>query len=209
VTHWITGPSPITTSYNKTPQGGFVDLSNRLAESAARTSFARAWSALSDACRKSLLERHNCTDVKFTATQKFFAGRFDIPLGSIRSTTTMAALSSWSTTRSHTARGRPSPTFQLAGGWYGEADRAVCLDCIDQNWTYTRPKVLRDRLAEGGGQMGKQNRGSVRPNVLDIAVAVGRAATMSTGPSGAPSEVSIGNLVGRGVGWNVITAHSR
>src|ERR1700732_1028477 len=31
---------------------------------------------------------------------------------------TMAVFSSWSTTRSNTACGRPSPMFQTAGGWF-------------------------------------------------------------------------------------------
>jgi uncharacterized protein YbdZ (MbtH family) len=30
---------------------------------------------------------------------------------------------------------------------YGEADRAACLDYIDQNRTGIRPKSLRERLA--------------------------------------------------------------
>ena len=42
------------------------------------------------------------------------------------------------------------PTFaDVPGGWrvaYGEADRAACLDYIEQNWTDIRPKSLRDRL---------------------------------------------------------------
>jgi uncharacterized protein YbdZ (MbtH family) len=39
----------------------------------------------------------------------------------------------------------------VPAGWrvvYGEADRAACLDYIEQNWTDIRPKSLRDRLAE-------------------------------------------------------------
>ncbi len=47
------------------------------------------------------------------------------------------------------------PTFaDVPAGWrvvYGEADRAVCLDYIEQNWTDIRPKSLRERLAEGRG----------------------------------------------------------
>lgn len=43
------------------------------------------------------------------------------------------------------------PTFaDVPTGWrvvYGEADRAACLDYIDQNWTDIRPKSLRERLA--------------------------------------------------------------
>ena len=37
-------------------------------------------------------------------------------------------------------------------GWrvvYGEAERAACLDYIEQNWTDIRPKSLRERLVEG------------------------------------------------------------
>ena len=45
------------------------------------------------------------------------------------------------------------PTFaDVPAGWrvvFGEADRAACLDYIEQNWTDIRPKTLRDRLAEG------------------------------------------------------------
>lgn len=36
-------------------------------------------------------------------------------------------------------------------GWrvvYGEADRAACMDYIEQNWADIRPKSLRDRLAQ-------------------------------------------------------------
>jgi uncharacterized protein YbdZ (MbtH family) len=44
------------------------------------------------------------------------------------------------------------PVFADApAGWrvvYGEADRAACLDYIEQNWTDIRPKSLRERLAE-------------------------------------------------------------
>jgi uncharacterized protein YbdZ (MbtH family) len=39
-------------------------------------------------------------------------------------------------------------------GWrvvYGEADRAACLDYIEQNWTDIRPKSLRERLAASRG----------------------------------------------------------
>jgi uncharacterized protein YbdZ (MbtH family) len=47
------------------------------------------------------------------------------------------------------------PAFaDLPAGWrvlYGEADRAACLDYIEQNWTDIRPKSLRDRLAGGSG----------------------------------------------------------
>jgi uncharacterized protein YbdZ (MbtH family) len=45
------------------------------------------------------------------------------------------------------------PTFSdVPVGWrvvYGEADRAACLDYIEQNWTDIRPRSLRERLAEG------------------------------------------------------------
>ena len=37
-------------------------------------------------------------------------------------------------------------------GWrviYGEADRAACLDYVEQNWPDIRPKSLRERLAHG------------------------------------------------------------
>jgi uncharacterized protein YbdZ (MbtH family) len=44
------------------------------------------------------------------------------------------------------------PVFaDVPAGWravYGEADRAVCLDYIEQNWSDIRPKSLRERLAE-------------------------------------------------------------
>ena len=44
------------------------------------------------------------------------------------------------------------PTFaDIPPGWrvvYGEADRAACLDYIENEWTDIRPKSLRDRLAE-------------------------------------------------------------
>jgi uncharacterized protein YbdZ (MbtH family) len=43
------------------------------------------------------------------------------------------------------------PAFaDVPAGWrvvYGEADRAACLDYIEQNWPDIRPKSLRDRLA--------------------------------------------------------------
>jgi uncharacterized protein YbdZ (MbtH family) len=45
------------------------------------------------------------------------------------------------------------PTFaDVPAGWRvvdGEADRAACLDYIEQNWTDIRPRSLRERL-EGG-----------------------------------------------------------
>jgi uncharacterized protein YbdZ (MbtH family) len=44
------------------------------------------------------------------------------------------------------------PTFaEIPDGWrvvFGEADRAACLDYIEQEWTDIRPKSLRDRLSE-------------------------------------------------------------
>jgi uncharacterized protein YbdZ (MbtH family) len=51
------------------------------------------------------------------------------------------------------------PAFaDVPAGWrvvYGEADRAACLDYIEQNWTDIRPKSLRERLAAGQGLIGK------------------------------------------------------
>ena len=45
------------------------------------------------------------------------------------------------------------PAFaDVPAGWrvvYGEADRAACLDYIEQNWTDIRPKSLREGLAQG------------------------------------------------------------
>jgi uncharacterized protein YbdZ (MbtH family) len=45
------------------------------------------------------------------------------------------------------------PAFaDVPAGWrvvYGEADRAACLDYIEQNWPDIRPKSLRERLAHG------------------------------------------------------------
>jgi len=45
------------------------------------------------------------------------------------------------------------PTFaEIPAGWrvvYGEADRAACLEYIEQNWTDIRPKSLRARSAAG------------------------------------------------------------
>ena len=45
------------------------------------------------------------------------------------------------------------PSFaDVPAGWrvvYGEADRAACLDYIEQNWTDIRSKGLRDKLAQG------------------------------------------------------------
>ena len=47
------------------------------------------------------------------------------------------------------------PTFaDVPASWrvvYGEADRAACLDYIEQNWTDIRPKSLRQRPAEDQG----------------------------------------------------------
>ncbi|MGV0734775.1 MbtH family protein [Mycobacterium syngnathidarum] len=37
-------------------------------------------------------------------------------------------------------------------GWrvvFGAADRAACSDYIEQNWTYPRPKSLRESVAAG------------------------------------------------------------
>ena len=43
------------------------------------------------------------------------------------------------------------PTFaDVPAGWrvaYGEADRAACLDYVEQNWADIRPKSLREKLA--------------------------------------------------------------
>jgi uncharacterized protein YbdZ (MbtH family) len=39
----------------------------------------------------------------------------------------------------------------VPAGWRvvcGEADRAACLDYIEQNWTDIRPKGLRERLTQ-------------------------------------------------------------
>lgn len=45
------------------------------------------------------------------------------------------------------------PAFaDVPAGWrvvFGEADRAACLDYIEQNWPDIRPKSLRERLAQG------------------------------------------------------------
>jgi uncharacterized protein YbdZ (MbtH family) len=47
------------------------------------------------------------------------------------------------------------PAFaDFPAGWqmvFGEADRAACLDYIEQNWTDIRPKSLRERLVQGRG----------------------------------------------------------
>jgi uncharacterized protein YbdZ (MbtH family) len=47
------------------------------------------------------------------------------------------------------------PAFaNVPAGWrtvFGEADRAACLDYIEQSWTDIRPKGLRERLAQGRG----------------------------------------------------------
>lgn len=40
----------------------------------------------------------------------------------------------------------------VPAGWrvvYGEADRASCLEYIEQHWPDIRPKSLRERLAQG------------------------------------------------------------
>ncbi|OBJ22921.1 protein mbtH [Mycobacterium colombiense] len=43
------------------------------------------------------------------------------------------------------------PAFaEIPAGWqmtYGEADRAACLEYIEQNWADIRPKSLRERVA--------------------------------------------------------------
>ena len=65
------------------------------------------------------------------------------------------------------------PTFaDVPAGWrvvYGEADRAACLDYIEQNWTDIRPKSLRERLAgaslinrpSGFGELGESDGASM------------------------------------------------
>ena len=62
----------------------------------------------------------------------------------------MAVFTSWSTTKSNN-RLWPAPADVPAGGRVvcGEADRAACLDYIEQNWPDIRPKSLRERLAAG------------------------------------------------------------
>ncbi len=44
------------------------------------------------------------------------------------------------------------PTFaDIPAGWtvvFGEADRAACLEYIEENWPDIRPKSLRERLAK-------------------------------------------------------------
>jgi uncharacterized protein YbdZ (MbtH family) len=49
-------------------------------------------------------------------------------------------------------RGASRPAFaDVPAGWrvvHGEADRAACLEFIEQHWTDIRPKGLRERLAE-------------------------------------------------------------
>jgi len=44
------------------------------------------------------------------------------------------------------------PTFaEVPAGWrvtFGAADRAACLDYVEQHWTDIRPKSLRERLAQ-------------------------------------------------------------
>src|SRR5579875_532902 len=48
------------------------------------------------------------------------------------------------------------PAFaDVPAGWrvvFGEADRAACLEYVEQNWTDIRPKSLRERLAGGQGR---------------------------------------------------------
>jgi uncharacterized protein YbdZ (MbtH family) len=45
------------------------------------------------------------------------------------------------------------PVFaDVPAGWrviYGEADRAECVNYIEQHWTDIRPRSLRERLASG------------------------------------------------------------
>jgi uncharacterized protein YbdZ (MbtH family) len=44
------------------------------------------------------------------------------------------------------------PAFaDVPAGWrvvFGDADRAACVEYIDQNWTDIRPRSLRERLAD-------------------------------------------------------------
>lgn len=51
------------------------------------------------------------------------------------------------------------PAFvEIPAGWqmvYGEADRAACLEYIEQNWPDIRPKTLRNRLAAERSGSGK------------------------------------------------------
>jgi MbtH protein len=51
------------------------------------------------------------------------------------------------------------PAFaDISAGWqmvYGEADRAACLEYIEQNWPDIRPKTLRNRLAADRRGSGK------------------------------------------------------
>ncbi|OMC26083.1 MbtH family protein [Mycobacterium colombiense] len=46
------------------------------------------------------------------------------------------------------------PAFaEIPAGWqmaYGDADRAACLEYIEQNWADIRPKSLRERVAGRG-----------------------------------------------------------
>ncbi|WP_191986481.1 MbtH family protein [Mycobacteroides salmoniphilum] len=44
------------------------------------------------------------------------------------------------------------PAFAVPAGWrvvFGAADRAACLDNIEQSWPDIRPKSLRERVAQG------------------------------------------------------------
>ena len=62
--------------------------------------------------------------------------------------TTVAASSFWSTTKS----ARLVPSFaDLPDGWrvvFGETDRAACLGTSGRTGPISRPKSLRDRLAQ-------------------------------------------------------------
>jgi glycopeptidolipid biosynthesis protein len=48
------------------------------------------------------------------------------------------------------------PAFaKVPAGWqavYGEADRAACLEYIEEHWTDIRPRSLRDRLASAASE---------------------------------------------------------
>ncbi|GGS25192.1 MbtH-like protein [Streptomyces aureoverticillatus] len=45
------------------------------------------------------------------------------------------------------------PAFaEVPAGWrtvFGEADRAACLEYVEQNWTDLRPRSLRESMAAG------------------------------------------------------------
>jgi hypothetical protein len=61
----------------------------------------------------------------------------------------------WQLLRLGQRRGATQPVGDFGNvptGWrvvYGEADRAACVDYVEQNWTEIRPKNLRETLAAG------------------------------------------------------------